>query len=49
MIVSSRIRDNQAVDEPSGVVRAYDPKTGAVCTENAIRVDDVTESPKLAE
>jgi quinoprotein glucose dehydrogenase len=30
MIVGSRIRDNQAVDEPSGVVRAYDPKTGAL-------------------
>jgi quinoprotein glucose dehydrogenase len=28
MIVGSRIRDNRAVDEPSGVVRAYDPVTG---------------------
>jgi quinoprotein glucose dehydrogenase len=28
MIVGSRIRDNQAVDEPSGVIRAYDPRTG---------------------
>jgi len=28
IIVGSRIRDNQAVDEPSGVVRAYDPLTG---------------------
>jgi hypothetical protein len=25
------------------------PKTIAVCTENPIRVDDMTESPKLAE
>jgi hypothetical protein len=24
-------------------------KSGAVCTENLIRVDDVMESPKLAE
>lgn len=28
VIIGSRIRDNQAVDEPSGVVRAYDPVTG---------------------
>lgn len=30
MIIGSRIRDNQALDEPSGVVRAYDPKSGAL-------------------
>jgi len=30
LIVGSRIRDNQSVDEPSGVVRAYDPKSGVL-------------------
>lgn len=29
VIIGSRIRDNRAVDEPSGVVRAYDAVTGA--------------------
>jgi hypothetical protein len=29
--------------------RASDPESNAVCTENLIRVDDVMESPKLAE
>ncbi|HEX6978742.1 MAG TPA: membrane-bound PQQ-dependent dehydrogenase, glucose/quinate/shikimate family [Alphaproteobacteria bacterium] len=28
VIIGSRIRDNRAVDEPSGVVRAYDPADG---------------------
>ncbi len=30
LIVGERIRDNYAVDEPSGVVRAYDPVSGAL-------------------
>lgn len=30
LIIGERIRDNVAVDEPSGVVRAYDPVTGAM-------------------
>ena len=28
LIVAERIRDNYAVDEPSGVIRAYDPQSG---------------------
>jgi len=36
----------QGVDDlrPAGRIRF-----GPVCTENPIRIDDVTESPKLAE
>lgn len=30
LIVGERIRDNVAVDEPSGVIRAFDPITGAL-------------------
>jgi glucose dehydrogenase len=37
MIVGSRIRDNQAVDGPSGVVRAYDSKTGVLLWDQVPR------------
>jgi hypothetical protein len=33
-------------DREHGVIASRQP---AVCTENPIRIDDVTESPKLAE
>jgi len=38
---------DQALDDAAAHIVAFDP--GPVCTENSIRVDDVIESPKLAE
>jgi putative ABC transport system substrate-binding protein len=38
------------IEQPTAVVLKINLKTAkAVCTENLIRVDDVMESPKLAE
>ena len=34
---------------PTSVVGTFETCQRAVCTENLIRVDDVMESPKLAE
>jgi putative transposase len=52
-----RSRDEAKADVFDYVERFYNPKrrhstigyTSPVCTENLIRVDDVMESPKLAE
>ena len=46
LIVGERIRDNVAVDEPSGVVRAYDPVSGAlVWAWDVGRGDDALNKP----
>jgi hypothetical protein len=42
-----RLRECTATSIPQAVTLAH--RTSTVCTENLIRVDDVMESPKLAE
>ncbi|MDB5438794.1 MAG: quiA [Caulobacteraceae bacterium] len=49
LIVGGWVMDNQAVDEPSGVVRAFDARTGAMAWAFDIGRPGVTTAPAAGE